>query len=202
LKGEKNMKIRMILIVLFAVLFVTQTDAQYRDRSTPRATESSIGAGPQIGYQRSGDADAGRIMVGAFIRAKLAMALALDLSVNYRTEQYDAGIDVTSWPVLLSALVYPIPAVYGIAGVGWHFSTISYRNDRVELANLGDRTSSPFGFHLGAGLEIPLAQTVKLFGDIKYVFLDYDLDDVEDVRLGDLSSNFYLINVGLAFGLR
>jgi opacity protein-like surface antigen len=192
------MKIRMMLIVLFAVLFVTQSDAQYRER--PRATESSIGVGPQIGYQRAGDADAGRLMIGAFIRAKLSMAFALDASVNYRTEDY-GWFTTTSWPVLLSALVYPIPAVYGLAGVGWHFTTIGYDNTRFE-EDLADRTSNPFGFHLGAGVEIPLAQTVKLFGDIKYVFLDYDLDDVGDVRLRDLSSNFYLINVGLAFGLR
>jgi opacity protein-like surface antigen len=196
------MKIRMMLIILLAVLFAAQVDAQYRDR--PRATESSIGVGPQIGYQRAADADAGRIMVGAFIRAKLSMAFALDASVNYRTEDY-GSFEVTSWPVMLSALIYPLPAVYGIAGIGWHFSTISYNNDRfvnIDLADLDDRTTSPFGFHLGAGLEIPLADKMKLFGDIKYVFLDYDLEDIGDVRLSDISSNFYLINIGLAFGLR
>jgi opacity protein-like surface antigen len=199
MKGEKNMRISIILVILFAVLFVTQADAQYRERA-PRATQSSIGIGPQIGYQQSGDADAGRFMFGAFIRAKLSMAFALDASVNYRTEDY-GFIEVTSWPVLVSALVYPFPAVYGIAGVGWHFSTIGYNNTRFE-DDLADRTSNPFGFHLGAGVEVPLAETVKLFGDIKYIFLDYDLDDVEDVQLGDLNSNFYLINVGVAFGLR
>jgi opacity protein-like surface antigen len=192
------MKIRMMLILLFAVLFTVQSEAQYRER--PRATESSIGIGPQIGYQRAGDAESGRIMLGAFIRAKLSMAFAIDGSVNYRTEEY-GPINVTSWPVLLSVLVYPVPAVYGLAGVGWHFSTIGFENSRFE-DDLEDRTESPFGFHLGGGLEIPLGETMKLFGDIKYVFLNYDLENIDEVPLSDLNSNFYLINVGLAFGLR
>jgi opacity protein-like surface antigen len=192
------MKIRMMLIIILTVLFTAQSEAQYRD--SPRATESSIGVGPQIGYQRAGDAESGRIMLGAFIRAKLSMALAIDGSVNYRTEEY-GPINVTSWPVLLSVLFYPVPAVYGLAGVGWHFSTISFENSRFE-DDLEDRTESPFGFHLGAGLELPLGESMKLFGDIKYVFLNYDLENINEVALNDLNSNFYIINVGLAFGLR
>jgi opacity protein-like surface antigen len=184
--------------LLFTVLFVTQSDAQYQRR----ATESSIGIGPQIGYQRAGDADSGELMVGAFIRAKLSQAFGLEGSVNYRGEEYRGGsVTVSSWPVMASALIYPFPIVYGIAGVGWHFTTISYEGTTWEN-DIEDRTTSPFGFHLGAGLELPLAEKIKLTGDIKYVFLDYGLENIDDVPLNDLNSNFYIINIGIGFGLR
>lgn len=192
------MKIRYVLITLITLFFVTQSEAQYRDRSN----EPSLGIGPQVGYHRSGDSDDGRIMVGGFIRAKLSQAFALEGSVNYRGEDYYNGaVTVASWPVLVSALIYPFPVVYGIAGVGWYFTTIAYEGSSWE-SDLEDRTTNPFGFHLGAGLEVPLGETVKLTGDIKYVFLNYDLDNVDDIPLSDLNSNFYVISVGLAFGLR
>jgi opacity protein-like surface antigen len=197
---RKKMKVKLLLVVLLALFFVTQSDAQYRERST--RSESSIGIGPQVGYHRAGDADDGRFMFGAFIRAKLSQAFALEGSINYRQEEYYGGrVEVSNWPVLVSALIYPFPAVYGIAGVGWYFTTVGFDNSTFEQ-DLDDRTTNPFGFHLGAGLELPLGEMLKLTGDIKYVFLNYDLEDVGDVALNDLNSNFYIISVGLAFGLR
>jgi opacity protein-like surface antigen len=196
-KRRTKMKIRMIIFVLFAILFVTESDAQYRERSSA----GSIGIGPQLGYFKSGDADDGSIWFGGFIRAKLSEGFGLDLSVNYRSEEYAGGrVEVSQWPVLASALIYPFPVIYGIAGAGLYFTSFTF--DVTDQVDAPDETASRLGWHLGAGVELPLSEMVKLTGDIKYVFLDYDLEDFGDVSANELNANFYIINIGLAFGLR
>ncbi|MFO7446584.1 MAG: outer membrane beta-barrel protein [Ignavibacteriaceae bacterium] len=184
------------LVILIFLLIISESEAQRK------SSEGSIGIGPQIGYQRAGDADEGRFMFGGFLRAKLSDAFALDGSINYRTEEYfDGAITVRSWPVLVSALVYPFPMLYGIAGGGWYNTTFDF-DEGFQEGDLDDETQTNFGWHLGAGVEIPLAESVMLVGDIKYVFLDYDWEDLSDTPLNDFNSNFYIINVGLSFGLR
>lgn len=193
------MKIKMIIAALFLLILTSEIKAQY----SKEGGAGSIGIGPQVGYQRSGDADAGQFMFGGFFRAKLSDAFGVEASLNYRQEEYaDGKITVRSWPVLLSALVYPFPMFYGIAGGGWYHTTFDY-DPGFDQQDLADKTSNPFGWHLGGGVEIPLGETVKLTGDVKYVFLNYDdLEDFGDVPLDDVNSNFYVINVGIAFGLR
>lgn len=196
------MKLKMLMLLLLALIFISETNAQYRDKNDE--DKASVGIGPQIGFQKAGDADELRLMFGGFIRAKLSSAFAVEGSINYRKEHYySGGVTVSSLPVLVSALIYPVPAIYGIAGIGWYFTTISYGN-AIVLANPGvtDKKKNPFGFHLGAGVELPLGEIVKLTGDIKYVFLNYNLDNIGNYKLKDLNSNFYIISVGLAFGLR
>ncbi|GEM_PF-425525 len=195
---EKSLRLSKIFFtVLLIIFFISDSNAQRKSKS-----EGSIGIGPQIGYQRSGDADAGRFMFGGFIRAKLSDAFGIEGSINYRTEEYANGsITVRSWPVLASALVYPFPMLYGIAGAGWYNATFDF-DPGFQQMDLADQTQTKFGWHIGAGAEIPLADKLMLTGDVKFVFLNYDWDELNDVPLTDYNSNFYIINIGLAFGLR
>jgi opacity protein-like surface antigen len=188
---------RLFLIIILAALFyIAESDAQSRNSS------HGIGIGPQIGFQKAGDADEGRLMFGGFLRLKVSDALGFEGSINYRTEQYaNDMITVRSWPVLASVLFYPVPIVYGIAGAGWYNTTFDFDPGFQQL-DLDDKTETNFGWHIGAGAEIPVAENIKLTGDIKYVFLNYDWEDLGDTPLNDFNSNFYIINVGLAFGLR
>jgi opacity protein-like surface antigen len=187
---------RSFLVVTLVVLFyISESEAQNNN-------SSSIGIGPQIGYQRAGDADEGSFMYGGFIRLKVSDALGFEGSINYRTEQYaNDMVTVRSWPVLASVLFYPVPVVYGIAGAGWYNTTFDFDPGFQQL-DLADKTQTNFGWHLGAGVEIPVAESIKLTGDIKYVFLNYDWADLSSTALSDFNSNFYIINVGLSFGLR
>jgi opacity protein-like surface antigen len=196
-KGGKMLRRIFVIISAIITLSVIDTNAQRN-----RDEAGTIGIGPQIGYQRSGDADAGEFMYGGFFRAKLSNAFGIEASLNYRHEEYANGmITVRSWPVLLSALVYPFPMFYGIAGGGWHHTTIDF-DPGFSQQDLADQTSNPFGWHLGAGVEIPMGESVKLTGDVKYVFLDYAFQDFLNTPINDYNNNFYIVNVGLAFGFR
>ena len=157
----------------------------------------SLSVGPQVGYYKAQDADKGSFMGGVAWRIKLMPALGLEASINYRQETYaDKALTVRNWPVMVTGLIYPIPVVYAAIGAGWYNTKIDY--DQDTYAYLEDETTQEFGWHFGGGVELSLG-SVKLTGDIRYVFLDYDFKEIPGS--GDMKSNFYVITAGLLFVL-
>ncbi len=158
----------------------------------------SAAIGPQLGYYKSQDADQGNVMIGAALRLKLSDSFGVEGSINYRKEDYDNGnLKVISYPVMVSALVYVIPIVYGAAGAGWYNTKYDY-STTYESSGLKDETKQEFGYHLGAGVEIPVGN-ILVTGDVRYVFLDLKLDKLPSAK--SLKSNFYVITGGILFRL-
>lgn len=158
----------------------------------------SVSLGPQVGYYKAQDADEGNIMGGVAWRFKFTQMLGLEASINYRHEKYaNDALTVRSWPVMVTALIYPLPVVYGAIGAGWYNTTYDY--DQSRFSYLQDETTQEFGWHFGGGAELPVGSNFKLTGDIRYVFLDYDFKEIPGT--GVLNSNFYVITVGFLFDL-
>jgi opacity protein-like surface antigen len=163
-----------------------------------QADASSINIGPQLGFYKARDADEGAFIGGVTCRLKLTPVLGAEASINYRQEKYlDDAVTVRSWPVMVTGLLYPIPFVYGAIGAGWYNLTFDYDQDEFPL--LDDDTNQKFGWHFGVGAELPAAPQVKLIGDIRYVFLDYDFQEVPGSD--NLKSDFFVITVGILFGI-
>ncbi len=177
---------------------VEKRSVVYREKEKSRY-ESGIGFGPIVGYQKAGDAESGSFLFGVQLRAKLASVLGIEGAISYRTEEYANNVQVTSWPVTATGLIYVLPNLYGAIGVGWHNTSIEYDNAEFDIA---DKTSSNFGWHLGGGVEIPVSEIISLSGDLRYVFLEHDFEDLTDAAAtsDDINSNFYMIQVGLIFG--
>jgi opacity protein-like surface antigen len=176
---------RLIVIV---ILFGAGMMINAQDR-----IKNPTSVGPQVGYQKAADAD-GQMMYGAALRLKLTNSLAFEASLNYRQEEYaDKRIKVETWPVLLSGLIYPAENLYGTFGVGWYNTKIDYQSD----LGISDYSGSEFGWHFGAGVEIPLGESVLLTPDFKYVFLDYNFEEVPGA--GEINNDYFVINVGLLF---
>jgi len=160
----------------------------------------SLSLGPLIGFQKAVDADNARAMGGVAMRLNLIPSIGIEASINYRSEEYMNGaLTVRSWPVMLTALYYPIPIIYGDIGTGWYNTTFVYDQSRFPLQNLSDVTQQKVGWHFGGGLEMPIGPNAKLTVDLRYVFLNYDFSSVPG--LGDKKSDFYVFSVGLLFGL-
>ncbi len=177
---------KVSLMLGLAALMATQVHAQ------------SIGIGPQVGYFRAKDADEGNFTGGAALRLKMTPFLGVEASIGYRQEQYaDDLLTVRSWPVMITGLIYPLPIIYGAMGFGWYNTTFDY--DQVSLPLLKDDTVQKVGWHFGGGMELPIGTKIKLTTDIRYVFLDYDFEEVPGS--GDMSSNFYVITAGILFAL-
>jgi opacity protein-like surface antigen len=186
------MSFRSIIIALLSVAGLQFSHAQ-----------ASSAFGPQVGFYRSPGASEYRTMGGLALRLKVSERLGIQGSINYRSERYlNNTIRATSWPVLVSGLFYPAPQLFGTIGTGWYNTSIEYS---IPVLNppgavlVSSEEQQRFGWHFGGGLELPLGMGTMLSGDIKYVFLDYEFKNFPGA--GGVNSNFYVISVGLLFGL-
>ncbi|HLR25058.1 MAG TPA: porin family protein, partial [Fodinibius sp.] len=175
--------------------------AQYDDE----AIKNTIGIGPRLGYYKADDADEGSFYGGAQIRARLGRIIGIEGAVDYRTAQkYNLGdysAKVRQVPVTVSALLFlPVSKhfqPYGVAGLGAYYDIIDFDSDAEEIPGIEDDHSVDFGYHLGAGLEIPISGNMALNADYRYIFLDPGSDAFGDVEDADLSGNTF--TVGLMF---
>ncbi len=181
------------VLVLFAVLFITAF-----------IKAQGLYLGPQVGWQKASSADDGKFMFGAAVRIKLSDALGVEGSINYRQENYNNGnVTVTSYPVMVTGMIYPISIVYGAIGFGWYNTSIAYSPSLHQLG-ITDQTEQKVGWHFGAGVELPLSGSVSspntiLTADIRYVFLNYDFQQFPGS--GNLKSDFIVLTAGLLFNL-
>ena len=151
--------------------------------------------GPHVGWYKAKDADDGKPMFGGALRLKLTNAIGFEGTIDYRQEEYRNGsILAKTWPVMLTGLFYATPNIYGAAGIGWYNSQIEFRND---LSQVSDRSSQKFGWHFGAGLEIPLTERVMINTDFRYTFLNYDFGEVPGA--GEIRSDFFAVTAGMLF---
>lgn len=182
---------RLVVTLAVSIFVVMQAAAQ------------NLGFGPQVGIYKAQDADNARVMGGAALRLRLSDALGLEGSINYREEAYSNGsVNVKTWPVMVTGLVYPIPLVYGAIGAGWYNTTIDYNFPPALLRgpiDLSSETKQQFGWHFGGGVELPVGSKAKLVGDIRYVFLNYNFKAFPGSA--GVNSDFYVITAGLLFGL-
>jgi hypothetical protein len=163
-----------------------------------RVNAQSVSFGPQFGYSKAQDADKGSYISGAAFRMKLTNVFSVEASIDYREDKYaNNALMVRSWPVMATCLIYPLPMVYGAVGVGLYSLTYDY--DQIKFPLSRDETTHKFGLHFGGGAELPFGTSFMLTGDIRYVFLHYGLKEIPG--RGDLKNNFFVITVGLMFGL-
>ena len=171
--------------------------------ATTNASDSDNGSstklyvGPQVGFQQARNADDGKWLIGAAARLKFLSVIGGEAAINYRQEEFGHGaVKVISWPVMATGLFYPLPFLYGALGAGWYYTTFDYDQNKYPL--LKDETKQKFGWHFGAGGEIPMG-SVKLTADVRYVFLNYDFQQVPE--LTGLHSDFFMVTFGLLFGI-
>jgi outer membrane protein W len=187
-KEVYSMLNKVLLIVGLITFVVTPLNAQ------------SFKIGPQIGFQKATDADEGRLMFGGAVRARLIPLLGVEASIGYRQEKFaNDALTVRSWPVMVTGLIYPLPIIYGAMGAGWYNTTFDYNQASFPSQNLKDETRQEFGWHFGAGVEVPVGQTSKVTVDFRYVFLNYDFKSIPGS--GDIDSNSFIVTGGFLFGL-
>ena len=159
-----------------------------------------FGIGPRIGYYKVADADEGNFLIGAAARLRLSPLLGIEGSIDYRSEKYANGLlTIKSWPVMASAIIYPLPIVYGLVGAGWYNTTYDYDLPQLDVLGLEDKTEQEFGWHFGGGVELPMGIVTTLAADIRYTFIDYDFSELPGSE--DMKSDFFTITVSILFGL-
>ncbi len=157
--------------------------------------------GPHLGIQKGQDAQDANYLAGATLRLKFSPVLGAEGDIGYRQEKYGSGaVTVRDWPVTVTGLIYPLSVLYGGVGGGWYFTTLDY-SQALNQAGIDDETTQKFGWHLVAGVEFPVSPRIRLFGDVRYVFLDYKFKNLPGAVLDGKKADFYSINLGLLFQL-
>jgi len=192
-----NLIIKLRLVVISLITFATLSTITYgQDYGYG---DHFLYIGPQLGYFKANDADDGNIMGGVAARLKFEEIFGIEASINYRQEKYlNNSVTVKNWPMMLTALVYPIPNFYGGLGVGWYNTSYTYNNSLLDL-NISSDTQQKFGWHFGGGVEIPVGDIGKIVGDLRYVFLDYDFEEFPGSN--NVNADYYVIMVGFLIGL-
>jgi opacity protein-like surface antigen len=163
--------------------------------------QANVYLGPHLGIQKAQDAGDANYLVGVTLRAKLMPILGVEGDIGYRQEKYGSDVlTVRSWPVTATGLLYPLPVVYGGIGAGWYNTSLDYASAYND-SGIDDETTQKFGWHLAAGIELAASPGVKLFGDVRYTFIDYNLKRVPDAVLDGTKADFYSVNFGLLFRL-
>lgn len=165
------------------------------------AEPAHVGLGGHYTLSHNNEFEETSSMVGGQLRIRGPL-FGVEGAVDYRSEDLLPGVDLKTWPVTASALVYPLPYVYGLAGVGWYHATIAFDNDVVGNA-IADQTTSEIGYHVGAGAELPISAGVALTTDVRWIFINYNFDRVNDVEdLGNADSDYMTVRAGALFYFR
>ncbi len=152
--------------------------------------------GPIAGYNKGNNQDPTATVSGA-IRVSIA-SYGIEGSVGYTSSKFVGGaVEATNYPIMLTLMMHPLPIVYTQAGIGWYNTKLEFSGP-LKAIGLADETKSQVGYHVGFGAEIPLGN-ILLTGDIKYIFLDYNLGVL--TGLSNSNANFTLISAGLLFKL-
>ncbi|MBI4564681.1 MAG: porin family protein [Planctomycetes bacterium] len=144
--------------------------------------------GPRVGYVKARDADRGTWLGGLQLRLHLSDAVALEGAISFHQDRFaDGDALVTFYPVEVSALVFPLPLPtlkpYGMAGVGWYYSRVDYK-DILSVNN--DETVFTFGAHVGLGAQLQIGSSSMLNADLRYIFLEPDFDAIEDEKFDSI----------------
>ncbi|MBI5866838.1 MAG: outer membrane beta-barrel protein [candidate division Zixibacteria bacterium] len=163
--------------------------------ATP-AQGSGFGLGARYSFIRNHSTHDNSSTMGLMARLR-GNFLGAEGTIDYRDDDLDAGGVQKTWPVTASLMLYPIPIVYGLAGLGWYHTSVSF----PEGSPYANRSDSKLGYHFGAGVELPLVPTLKLTGDFRYLFLNYKLGDIPS-SVGRSRANAYSLNAGVIIYLK
>jgi hypothetical protein len=165
-----------------------------------------LGLGGHGGYFRVSDEGEKKFFAGAHARLRLPLFLTFEGALDYRPSATrtvnrpapGTDIDVTTYPITISAMAYPIPLVYLLAGVGWYNTTLEFSDSGVTTGP-DSETNDNFGSHFGAGIELPIGGNKSLSGDVRYVFLNYDVTKLDLGGLKELDADYFSFQIGLTF---
>lgn len=156
--------------------------------------KNTFGIGPRAGYYKSTDADNGAWYGGIQARLRLGSVFGLEAAADYRSEEtfkvsgptFEGEIHQRSYPLTASVLVFlpilPHFSPYLVGGGGWYYTKIDFSKS-IEALGFRDKTTRPFGWHVGGGLEFPITEHVALNADVRYIFMDTEFGETGNTSL-------------------
>lgn len=133
---------------------------------------SSAGFGGHFAWWEPKDADEASLFYGIQTRLRISDTFAIEGSLDYYSENIGSNVEMTIYPLQASLLIYLIPSrvleVYILGGAGWY-------NYEIDTLNK-DESGQEFGWHGGAGLELPLTEYFSVHGDLRWVYFKPEIE--------------------------
>jgi len=168
--------------------------------------------GVHLGYSKANDTNSGNALVGAHLEFPVLSFLGIQGAIDYRlveTLEITSGgreypLHVRSVPLTLSARAYVPLGIrpFAEAGAGWYVILYDYATE-LEALGFADETRSSFGWHVGAGVDVPVSPRLSVFGVGRAVFVDpnktLDQPTLDRIQKLDYDSVYYSAGVSLHF---
>jgi opacity protein-like surface antigen len=154
----------------------------------------ALGIGGRYNYNETLDTDRNAHMGGAMLRARNNY-FGLEGSVDYHEDELLTETDLKTWPISASILAFPLPVLYGIAGLGWYNTTVDF----PENASVDDQTDSSLGYHIGGGVELPVTNVIRFTSDVRWLFVDYEFDEIPESAVNEVDADSFQFNAGILF---
>lgn len=191
------------LTLLLVFCFITSSTLFAQSLSDRATISDTFGFGPKLGYYQAVDADEGNFFGGVQMRLRPGAYFGIEGSVEYRGGQTygiaDYTVKTSFLPVTGSMLFFlPVSknfAPYAVAGIGAYYTRYNY-SDSAEALGFSDTSDFNLGYHFGAGIELPISETLAFNADYRYLFLNPSTNE-ESFEGADFNSN--IISAGLTF---
>jgi opacity protein-like surface antigen len=167
--------------------------------------------GGHVGWVKAKDANDGNFLGGIHAELRLIPWLGVQGSVDYWLADTidlpgDEELKVRSIPVTVTGRLYIVGtdqlSVFAAAGAGWYHIMYDFPA-AVEDLGIEDKNDNTFGWHVGAGLVVPVTPTLAVYAEGRAIFLDPDQaindDDLEDVKDFDYDSAYLAAGVNFMF---
>lgn len=171
-----------ISIAALVVLFMAPT------------ANAGFGVGARYSFVHNNDIKDNSAMFGAMVRLRHAMFFGLEGAIDYRKEEFDNGNELRATPLSASLMIFPVPVAYGLAGIALYRSTL-------KTTTGAEATDTKLGYHYGVGIEAPILPLLKLTGDIRYQFINYEFENIAE-SAGKVDANGYAISAGVILYLK
>jgi len=190
--GKCSFGAQAVRVLVMAAAAALAPGAASADGTDLQASEPGLTLGGRASYYRPKGADNGTLSGGAQGRLHVTSGLAVEGSIDYRQNKF-GGTTVDVYPVQASLLLYLAPSgvvsPYVLGGVGWYYT-------RVQ----GGSTTSRYGPHAGAGLEIALDRSWTIDGSWRYLWAQsLTAPTVASPAGKNFSDNGYMLTAALNY---
>lgn len=167
--------------------------------------------GGHVGWVKATAAEEGNFLGGAHAELRLIPWLGVQGSVDYWLADSiglpgGEELKIRSIPITVTGRLYIVGtdqlSLFAAAGAGWYHLMYDFPDDLEDLG-FDDQSNNTFGWHIGAGLVVPVSPTVAIYGEARAIFLDPDQaleeEDLDDVQDFDYDSTYLAAGVNLMF---
>ena len=211
----RQIMIALFLILLTSVLTVSNVLCDENDQETRANSKFSsymkkynFGLGAFLGYGKFNGADDSAYYYGGDFEARFRKFFIVRFEAGQRNDPVIQSkvfdIESNSIPILMSILFRPfghwLISPYLISGGGLYLITDKLHIKALNIDKVNRDTE--FGWHVGTGLEFNLSEHIVAKGDFRWIFLEYEIDDIfVDRFMQNFNEKVDAYGIWVTFGL-